>query len=497
MGRRFKLILVVCVIISGLFGSLVFMLPQNSLASTLPGRPQNLHVYAGEDFMAATGSPVTMSADVRIGSLPCRPEVSIEWSVISGDKRLVSFNDATTINTVVTFTNPGTFSLRLSASYQDDFAYDDVNVKVYSVRPAPEPGNDAPIVDIGENDKIYVPSYPGNYHFRNAFVSDDGFPVDPGLVTVLWEAERYPAGAVASFNDRNIINTTATFSALGLYSLKVTAFDGEKISFDYVEVEVYYVRPPLDPQNEAPIVDIGENDTIEISSDPGYYYFVNASVTDDGLPAPPSALSIEWSVITYPSGGSVDFVTSPGEINTEVVFDKIGRYVLKLSAYDGEKTSFDTVAVNVIKVRPAPGPGNSAPYVDIGEESRIIIASDPGIYKFVNAWVIDDGNPNPPGELDTNWSLVESNNGGKVLFLEGEDEVNVTAKFDKPDTYSLRLTVFDGEKSYYDEVTVKVIYVRPAPGATEITYEALEIENTRIVIDSMISAVKTLMTRFF
>jgi len=491
-----KCIIVFTLILSTIFSS-VLIIPNHTQASYLSEKTQSIYVYAGEDFSAVLGVKVKLDADVRIGNLPCRPEVATRWSVVSGNADFVSFTNSSFIDTDVTFTRSGSYTLRLSASYLDQNVYDDVNVEVYSVRPAPPAENEAPIIDIGEGEKIYVPSYPGTYHFKNASVADDGFPIYPGVVTVLWEAASYPYGATVSFDDSSIINTTATFSTLGLYRLKVTAFDGEKSSYAYVDVEVYYVRPVPGPENKSPIVDIGEDDTISISSKPGYYYFESASATDDGLPNPPGSLSIEWSVISSPIGGSVDFVTSPKEINTEVVFDKVGRYIMKLRANDGEKTSFDTITINVIEVRPVPGPGNSTPYVDIGEERIILISSNPGTYKFVNAWVIDDGNPNPPGRLEINWSLVKSNIGGEVEFLEGEGEVNVTAKFSKPDTYLLRLAVFDGEESYSDEVTVKVIYVRPAPGTEDVEDELIKINDTQILIDDMINLVRILLISLF
>ncbi len=497
MYRKYKLISVLCITLSCFFSSLVIVLPKNSLALDLPERPQSLHVYAGRDFMAESGLPVTMDADVRIGSLPCRPEVDIQWSVVNGNGSFVSFNDVSTIDAVVTFWKAGTYTLRLFASYKDDSSYDDVSVEVYKVRPAPGPENDTPIVDIGENDKIYVPSYPGKFYFENATVTDDGFPLDPGKVSVLWEVERAPTGATVSFDNRNVANAIATFSDIGLYKLILSAYDGEKRGHDYIEIEVYYIRPPLGPENEAPIVDIGENDTIEISSDPGYYYFINASITDDGFPNPPAMLYIEWSLINSPSGGDIDFVTSPQEVNTEIVFSKKGKYTLQLSAYDSELTSYDTVTVNVVEVRPAPEPGNGSPYVDIGEDKPILISSDPGIYRFVNAWVIDDGNPIPPGELEINWSLIESYNGGEVEFIEGADEINVTAHFSKPDTYILRLTADDGEKSSHDEVTVKVIYVRPTSDSSEVTDKFVDEDNTQEIISKMMNIVRILMSSFF
>ena len=74
--------------------------------------------------------------------------------------------------------------------------------------------------------------------------------------------------------------------------------------------------------------------------------FLNGVVTDDGLPG--GGLSTEWRVVNAPEGNgeNVDF-ESPAEASTKVTFLKTGKYVLNLTASDGELSTTTEVAVTV------------------------------------------------------------------------------------------------------------------------------------------------------
>lgn len=80
---------------------------------------------------------------------------------------------------------------------------------------------------------------PGDTLTVNAVVSDDGFPEDPGAVTVGWTVEDAPDGAIVSFDpDEFSADVVISFSDLGQYSLKFSAADGDKVTEKTLQVTV-------------------------------------------------------------------------------------------------------------------------------------------------------------------------------------------------------------------------------------------------------------------
>jgi len=482
-----------------IFTNLIIMLAPTKVAAasyTHNSRRHSLNVYAGEDFAAMSDVDVELMGMVRLGMLPARPEVQIKWEVIKGDKSNVDLSDNSISRPSVSFHESGSYTLRLSARTTFDSDYDDVVVWVNAFRPPPGPVNDPPYVDIGEADEMELPSYPGVYHFKNAEVSDDGFPIPPGEVTVNWRAELLPSDGSVEFSDPNELNPIVKFDGLGKYKLKLCASDGEKSSYSEVIVNVLYVRPAPGVPNDPPQVDIGEDDDLYIEDNPGTYYFRNAEVHDDGFPDPPNILIIKWTVVEKPYNGEVEFLEGDNKVKAKVRFTNHGIYRLRLTADDGEKIGTDEIEVQVYHVRPVPDPVNNAPYVDINEDEDLYISSDPGEYRFRYAWIADDGYPDPPGRLDIEWSLVTSENGGEVEFLDGACEIHTTVRFSKPDIYVLRLSASDGVKSGYDEVVVEVFEARPV-SIPEEKKDIKEIIESDVIYEEMIKWTKVLFFSIF
>ena len=91
--------------------------------------------------------------------------------------------------------------------------------------------------------------------------------------------------------------------------------------------------------NQAPTVDAGADTAVELSAGVS----LDATVNDDGLPAPPT-LTVAWSKLI--GTGTVTFADA-GAIDTTATFSDAGLYVLQLLASDGEKSETDTVRVEV------------------------------------------------------------------------------------------------------------------------------------------------------
>lgn len=103
--------------------------------------------------------------------------------------------------------------------------------------------NGAPMVDAGPDQTIMAPATTASL---NGSVTDDGLPAC-GVLTVSWSQVSGPG--TASFANANSASTTATFPALGVYVLRLTANDSAVTSTDDVTINV--------TTNQAPVADFG------------------------------------------------------------------------------------------------------------------------------------------------------------------------------------------------------------------------------------------------
>lgn len=191
--------------------------------------------------------------------------------------------------------------------------------------PAPTPTNEAPSVDAGEAQSVTLAS-PATA-ILDGRVSDDGLP--SGQLSVQWSKVSGP-GSV-SFADPRTVDTAATFLEPGIYTLRLTADDGNLTSSDDVAVTAK-------PANQAPVVDAGPAMTISLSTGAS----LDGTVSDDGRPS--GQLSVEWVKVNGP--GSVIFA-DPGAVDTTATFSEPGAYVLRLSASDSVLTARGEVIITV------------------------------------------------------------------------------------------------------------------------------------------------------
>ena len=93
--------------------------------------------------------------------------------------------------------------------------------------------------------------------------------------------------------------------------------------------------PP--PVNQPPGVNAGPDQTITL---PGSTYLVG-TVSDDGLPNPPWAVTTTWSKVSGP--GTVTFGNAAA-VNTTAKLSVAGSYVLRLTANDSALQASDDAA---------------------------------------------------------------------------------------------------------------------------------------------------------
>lgn len=216
-------------------------------------------VNAGEDQIIAITEEATLNGTVMDDALPDPPSTTTtQWLMISGPGS-VTINNADQKEATAQFTQPGKYTLRLSANDGEFLSADEVIIEV----------NSAPLVEAGENITILL-----NEDIElTGLISDDGIPTDPGIFIVQWSQISGPATAVID----NVLsaNTLATFSVPGEYILRLTANDSHLTAFDeitiiavakYAEVVIpgqtrYNVRPgetiEIPFEVKTNIIDIG------------------------------------------------------------------------------------------------------------------------------------------------------------------------------------------------------------------------------------------------
>lgn len=297
------------------------------------------------------------------------------------------------------------------------------------------PTNRAPAVSAGLNQSIALPASVA----LQGSVGDDGLPNPPGAITLAWTKVSGPG--TVTFGDPASAGTSASFSDPGTYVLRLTASDGVIARSADVTIGVQAAGQEPPPPNLAPVVAVTADRSIVLPASAT----VDGTVTDDGLPDPPRAVTTAWTQVSGPAAATFG---SAAALRTTVAFSVPGTYVLRLTADDGGTTASRDVTITVL---PTP-PRNQAPSVNAGPD-QVVTLPAPATLAGV---VTDDGLPDPP-RLTTTWT--KGTGPGAVTFAAAA-AASTTASFSQPGVYALRLTASDGEATTSRDVTVTV---RPPP----------------------------------
>ena len=191
---------------------------------TLPVVPNTgPSAFAGGDQTVTLPDPAKLSGNACDDGFPRGATLGLQWSKVSGPGE-VAFARPNSPVSDATFTLPGEYVLRLTATDTEHTASDEVTVTVL-------PANAAPIVNAGPNQTVTLP----NTASLNGTVADDGFPAG-AAVSTFWSQLSGP-GAV-TFNEINNPVTKAIFSAPGTYVLRLTANDTHRLGTDDIQIVV-------------------------------------------------------------------------------------------------------------------------------------------------------------------------------------------------------------------------------------------------------------------
>ncbi|MEM8873799.1 MAG: malectin domain-containing carbohydrate-binding protein [Planctomycetota bacterium] len=174
--------------------------------------------------------------------------------------------------------------------------------------------------------------------------------------------------------------------------------------------------------NEAPTVNPGTAPAALVTVPVA----LGGSVSDDGRPVD-GALTSTWTKVSGP--GDVIF-SDPADPGTDVTFDQVGLYTLRLTATDGELTSFADLTVNVVENIVPVGFGKSTVAgVDLDAPTSLQFGPDGNVYVAqqsgnIKAYSITRNGPN-----DYSSTLVHDINLVKDMPNRNDDgELNPSIK---------------------------------------------------------------------
>jgi hypothetical protein len=202
-----------------------------------PDLNQPPSVNAGQDQQVALGQTAVLEGAVLDDGLPDGFLMSA-WVKVRGPGE-VGFDDATSLGTAASFSEPGSYTLRLEANNRALTTSDEIVITVDA--PAP---NQAPAEDAGEYAAVMVTDVLA----LDATVTDDGLPDPPHTVTTVWRELSGPG--LVNFADATAADTTASFSEPGTYVLQLEATDGELSASDEVTIVVNAVSSPTTNHRE-------------------------------------------------------------------------------------------------------------------------------------------------------------------------------------------------------------------------------------------------------
>lgn len=509
-----------------------------STPTSPPAEPQNAApiVNAGADRTIVAGQTLTLTGTAVDDGTP--GPLTLLWSKQSGPGS-VTIGSSGSTSTQASFSTPGAYVLRLTASDGALSAYDELTVTVV----AETPTNLAPTVSAGSDRTVAL----GSLATLNGSASDDGLP---GALTTGWMKISGP-GAV-TFGNAASPTSTASFSQAGTYVLRLTARDGQLSAQDDVTITV--PSPPSNTPVTASFQDgvggyAGTRDTMLRALNASTNYGSINTLEVDGAPDIASLLS--WDLSSIPAGSTVLsatlelYVTNATQDNYQLLAMErawreyeatwnqagnglswtalgasatgdraaptlgvvsprsTGGYVVTLNAagiaavqrwVDNPTVNFGFAIQNyasaangldfrsreaadaaqrpklVVSYQPAASsgsetppaveaPSNQPPDVFAGVD-RTAVA---GVAITLNGIVNDDG---PAASVSMNWSRVSGP--GAVQFSNG-GSATTSATFSAPGSYVLRLTANDGSLTAQDDVFVEVTAAPPANQAPTVS----------------------------
>ncbi|MBK9335254.1 MAG: hypothetical protein IPM98_01200 [Lewinellaceae bacterium] len=290
--------------------------------------PPNVRIKSGTQKLPLTGMDteaalVAELLDTGRGDQSANEPLTMRWSQTGGPQAL-QFSGADTLTAKAVFAARGFYPLQLEVH----------NGALGTVIPVQVTVNQMPVLSVAPPAVVTLPA---NQVALNGVVTDAGLGNPADLLDIRWEKADGP-GKV-TFADAGKAQTTARFDTGGVYSLQLTVRNPDNPALSAtVSVPVTINRAPVVSAGPAPaplLLKAGQaNVTV----------WLDATVSDDGLPELPGATALKW---TKKSGPGNMLISPDNADYVRALFTQKGKYVLQVEADDGAAKTTDTVAVIV------------------------------------------------------------------------------------------------------------------------------------------------------
>jgi uncharacterized protein YjiK len=365
-------------------------------------------VNAGPDQTITLPAAASLDGTVTDDGLPNPPgAVTTTWSQVSGPGT-VTFADAGAVDTTAGFSLAGAYILRLTASDGEWTATDEVtitatgtsgvnplDVRVAASSDDAEEGSTGSVtltagtlhlgaqtvglrfngVAIPQGTTVvhaYVQFTVQNEQWLATSLTVQGQASDNALTftstrgnvssrprtsaAVAWSPQIWSTPGAAGFGERTpdlagviqeIVNRPGWATGHSLAVIVTGPGRRDATAFDRTPsvAPLLHVELSTTPPNSAPSVSAGPDQTITLPANAS----LDGTVTDDGLPNPPGAVTTTWSKVSGP--GTVTFADASA-VDTTAGFSAAGSYTLRLTASDSALTSSDDIVVTVNRPDP-------------------------------------------------------------------------------------------------------------------------------------------------
>ena len=321
----------------------------------------------------------------------------------------------------------------------------------------PSPTNIGALVSAGADASV---PFPANATLDGT-VTDDAKPAPPAAFTTSW-TKAAGSGAV-TFGNAAAIDTTASFTVPGIYTLRLTADDGAVRTFDNVAINA----------SSATTVNITANDSAasEQGANTGQFTFTRTGPTA-------GALTVNFTVGGTASAG--DYAALPATIS---IPDGLASTTLTITPVDdalieGSETVVITLAAGFYNIGASSvatvtiADNDVAPSVTITSPASANVNLPASTGLILEASVTDDGLPSP---VTFAWSKIS---GPGTVTFGSTTAPNSTATFSATGTYVLRLTANDSQFTGSDDVTVNVGVVDQHFTGTKVGAQAVQPSHT-------------------
>lgn len=349
---------------------------------------------------------------------------SYSWTKISGPNATMVDTDKASLKLSDLLEGSYTFRLTVTDN-RGASAFSEVTVIVNS---EPEPENQAPIANAGEDQVLNLPE-------NSITLLGSGVDSDGSIITYKWLKVSGPDITIAE-DDKASLELNNLSAGVYIFQLTVTDDRGATGS-SKVKVSVF---PEPIMENQAPIANAGEDQSLEL---PDHSITLEGSGFDnDGV-----IVLFNWIKVSGPDVMMSDTDMASLKLNNMVE----GTYVFRLTVTDDKgATSSDKVTIYV-----NPEPENKVPTANAGKDMTLILPE--------NSIILKGSGRDTDGSISSyHWTKVS----GPNVTMEDSNKASLKLSGLVEGTYSFRLTVMDNKgATASDEVE---LIIHPAPNVLPI-----------------------------